>query len=56
MRSTKRWNIAVSPYADGMLREFLAKGEYRRGSLSRLVENAVRLRVMELTAEQAKDK
>jgi Ribbon-helix-helix domain len=52
MRSTKRWNVAVSRSTDGMLREYLAKDGMRKGDLSRFVENAVCRHIMKLTDEQ----
>ncbi|HMC48748.1 MAG TPA: ribbon-helix-helix domain-containing protein [Caballeronia sp.] len=50
-----RWNIAVSADTDQSLRIFLAsQGGNRKGDLSRFIEEAVRARILELTAEQAK--
>lgn len=50
-----RWNVAVSPDTDQSLRLFLAsRGGSRKGDLSRFIEEAVRARIMELTALQAK--
>lgn len=50
-----RWNIAVASDTDHALRVFLAsQGRARKGDLSRFIEEAVRARILELTAEQAK--
>ena len=53
--NTARWNLAVSADTDQALRLFLAShGGGRKGDLSRFVEEAVRARILELTAEQVK--
>ena len=50
-----RWNLVVSQNTDDTLRQFLAsQGRARKGDLSRFVEEAVRTRILELEAEQAK--
>jgi Ribbon-helix-helix domain len=50
-----RWNIAVSPDTDKSLRLYLAsQGGGRKGDMSRFIEEAVRARILDLTAEQAK--
>lgn len=50
-----RWNLAVSAETDQALRIFLAsQGGGRKGDLSRFIEEAVRARILELSAEQAK--
>ena len=50
-----RWNIAVSPDTDQSVRIYLAgQGGGRKGDLSRFIEEAVRARILELSAEQAK--
>jgi hypothetical protein len=50
-----RWNLIVSRATDDALRQFLAsQGRGRKGELSRFVEEAVRARIFELTAEQVK--
>ena len=52
---TVRWNIAVSPDTDQSLRLFLAtQSGGRKGDLSRFIEEAVRARILELTADQVK--
>ena len=52
---TVRWNVAVSAEIDQSLRIFLAsRGGGRKGDLSKFIEEAVRARILELTAEQAK--
>lgn len=46
----------VSRGTDKALRQFLAsQGGGRKGDLSRFVEDAVRARILELAAEQAKE-
>ena len=50
-----RWNLVVSPATDAALRQFVAsQGRARKGELSRFVEEAVRARILEIEAEQAK--
>ena len=50
-----RWNLVVSAATDAALRQFLAsQGRARKGELSRFVEEAVRARILEIEAEQAK--
>ena len=54
--STVRWNIAVSADTDQDLRIFLAsQGHGRKGNLSRFIEEAVRERILDMTAQQAKE-
>ncbi|CAN7480418.1 methionine repressor-like protein [Pseudoduganella sp. LjRoot289] len=49
------WSIEVSADTDQSLRVFLASyGGDHSGDLARFVEEAVRVRLLELTAEQAK--
>jgi hypothetical protein len=53
--NSARWNLVVSRGTDDALRRFLAsQGRGRKGELSRFVEEAVRARILELMAEQAK--
>ncbi|GJI93886.1 ribbon-helix-helix domain-containing protein [Duganella vulcania] len=53
--SQVRWNIAVSQDTDQSLRMYLAsQGGGRKGDLSRFIEDAVRARILELTAAQVK--
>jgi hypothetical protein len=50
-----RWSLVVSRETDTALRQFLAsQGGGRKGDLSRFVEEAVRARILELAAAQAK--
>jgi hypothetical protein len=52
---TVRWNLAVSADIDQSLRVFLAsRGGGRKGDLSKFIEESVRARILELTAEQVK--
>ncbi len=53
--TTTRWNVAVSTETDQALRMFLAsRGGGRKGDLSQFIEEAVRARIFELTAQEAK--
>ncbi len=55
MNTRARWNVVVSQDHDATLREFLAsRGRGRKGELSRFVEDAVRARIFEAEAAQAK--
>lgn len=55
MSNTVRWNLAVSEDTDQALRLFLVnQGGGRKGDLSRFVEEAVRIHIFELSADQAK--
>jgi hypothetical protein len=55
MPDSARWNLIVSRSTDDALRQFLAgQGRGRKGELSRFVEEAVQARILELTAEDAK--
>jgi hypothetical protein len=57
MSASARWNLIVSRRTDNALRRLLARqGQARRGALSRFVEEAVQARILELEAEQAKDR
>lgn len=50
-----RWNLAISPETDQSLRLFLASNNSgRKGDLSKFVEEAVRIRIFDLTAAQLK--
>jgi hypothetical protein len=49
-----RWNLVISTETDSALRQYLAAiGGGRKGDLSKFVEDAVRVRVFELTARRA---
>ena len=53
--NTIRWNIAVSQDTDQSVRMLLAsQGGGRKGDLSRFIEEAVRARILELSAARAK--
>jgi hypothetical protein len=53
--ATIRWNIAVSPEIDQSVRMFLAaQGGGRKGDLSRFIEEAVRVHLLEQAAAHAK--
>jgi hypothetical protein len=56
MTAQARWNLVVSRETDNNLRQFLAEqGRARKGELSRFVEDAVRARIFETEARQAKE-
>lgn len=53
--NSMRWNIVVSSNTDRSVRMHLAgEGRGRKGGLSRFVEEAVRARIFDLTAERVK--
>ncbi len=57
MTAQARWNLVVSRETDNNLRQFLAEqGRARKGELSRFVEEAVRARIFETAAAEAKEK
>jgi hypothetical protein len=53
--ATTRWNLVVSKETDQSLRQFLAnEGGGRKGDLSRFVEETVKERIYDLTAQAIK--
>jgi hypothetical protein len=53
--ATTRWNLVVSKETDKSLRQFLAnEGGGRKGDLSRFVEETVKERIYDLTAQAIK--
>jgi hypothetical protein len=51
-----RWNLVVSKETDIALRQFLAsEGGGRKGDLSRFVEEAVKERIYDMTAQAIKN-
>jgi hypothetical protein len=53
--TTTRWNLVVSDTTDASLRQFLAsEGGGKKGDLSRFVEEAVKERIYDLTAQAIK--
>ena len=52
--TTIRWNIAVSAETDRAVRMLLASRGGRKGDLSRFIEEAVRARVFDETAQMIK--
>jgi hypothetical protein len=46
---TARWNLVISEDTNILVRSFLAQRGVKKGDLSTFVEEAVRLRVLELT-------
>ena len=54
--SATRWNLVVSAETDSILRQHLASsGSSRNDDLSKFVEDAVRARIFEHTARQARE-
>jgi hypothetical protein len=50
-----RWSLVISRDTDNALRQFLAnQGRYRKGEISRFVEEAVRNHILDLTAMEIK--
>ena len=50
-----RWSLVISRDTDNALRQFLAnQGRYRKGEISRFVEEAVRSHILDLTAMEIK--
>lgn len=54
MTQATRWTIKVSEETDLALRRFLGARGMKKGDLSRFVEEAVRWRVLEETAEEVR--
>jgi hypothetical protein len=53
--ASTRWNLVVSSATDASLRQFLAyEGGGKKGDLSRFVEEAVKERIYDLTAQAIK--
>lgn len=53
--NTTRWNLVVSKETDKSLRQFLAaEGGGKKGDLSRFVEETVKERIDDLTAQAIK--
>ncbi|MGB9406758.1 MAG: ribbon-helix-helix domain-containing protein [Terracidiphilus sp.] len=53
--ATTRWNLVVSKQTDKSLRQFLAsEGCGKKGDLSRFVEDTVKERIYDLTAQAIK--
>ena len=55
VRDTTRWNLAISRDTDIAVRSFLARSGFRKGDLSRFVEEAVRWRVFDQTLREARE-
>jgi hypothetical protein len=56
MTEAVRWTIKVSPETDLSLRGFLGAQGMRKGDLSKFVEDAVRWRMLDRTAQIVKDR
>ena len=56
MTTQSRWHLKVSEEADRQVRSFLADRGYKKGDLSRFVEEAVRWRVLDRTTESLRDR
>jgi hypothetical protein len=46
-----RWSLSISPETDASLREYLGAQGMKKGDLSRFVEEAVRWRMLDVTAQ-----
>ena len=51
-----RWSLSVSPETDASLREYLGAQGMKKGDLSRFVEEAVRWRMLDATAQGIKQR
>lgn len=56
MSEQARWHLKISDEADRQVRGFLAERGYKKGDLSRFVEEAVRWRVLDRTTEEMRDR
>ena len=56
MTEQTRWHLKVSNKADRQVRSFLAERGYKKGDLSRFVEEAVCWRVLDRTTEDFRDR
>jgi Ribbon-helix-helix domain len=56
MNDAVRWTIKVSPETDLSLRGFLGAQGMKKGDLSKFVEDAVRWRMLDRTAQTIKDR
>ncbi|VAW82674.1 hypothetical protein MNBD_GAMMA14-1975 [hydrothermal vent metagenome] len=54
--SNIRWSVVVPEDTDRALRSYLARTGGRKGDLSRFIDNAVLVRLFELTVEDVKDR
>ena len=51
-----RWNLSIPAETDRAVRAFLGRMGAKKGGLSRVVEEAVRRRLLDLTVAQIKDR
>lgn len=49
-----RWNLSIARDTDLAVRTFLAQTGFKKGDLSRFVEDAVRWRVLDQTMQEAR--
>ncbi len=54
--SNVRWSIVVGEETDRALRSYMAGKGTKKGDLSRFVDEAVRVRLFELTVKDVKDR
>ena len=54
--SNIRWSVVVPENTDRALRSYLARTGGRKGDLSRFVDNAVLVRLFELTVDDVKER
>ena len=53
-RDAVRWNIKISRHTDIAVRSFLARAGFKKGDLSKFVEDAVRWRVFDQTVGEVR--
>jgi len=51
-----RWNLSIPEETDRAVRAFLGRAGGKKGDLSRFVNDAVRRRLLDLTASRVKDR
>jgi hypothetical protein len=51
-----RWNLVIPDRTDRAVRRYLARSGGKKGDLSRFVDEAVRQRVFDLTAQGVKER
>ena len=53
-KDTKRWNLSIAKDTDLAVRTFLAQTGFKKGDLSRFVEDAVRWRMLDQTMREVR--
>jgi len=54
IKETTRWNLSIAKETDIAVRTFLAQTGFKKGDLSRFVEESVRWRVLDQTTQEAR--